>query len=61
LAGGIRKIAALEKRAGGAGNRHGGDLDMRLTNLKPRMNHELEPCCIAQIAAAYFQRAGRPD
>ena len=34
------EIAALEKRAGEAGNRHGGDLDMRLTNLKPRMNHE---------------------
>jgi hypothetical protein len=26
------EITALEKRAGGAGNRHGGDLDMRLTN-----------------------------
>jgi hypothetical protein len=24
----IRKIAALEKRAGGAGNRHGCDLDV---------------------------------
>jgi hypothetical protein len=36
------EIAALEKRAGGTGNRHGGDLGMRLTNLKPRMNHELE-------------------
>lgn len=34
------EIVALEKRAGGAGNQHVGDLDMRLTNLKPRMNHE---------------------
>jgi hypothetical protein len=36
------EITVLKKRAGGAGNRHGGDLDMRLTNLKTRMNHELE-------------------
>jgi hypothetical protein len=27
-----RKIAALEKRAGKAGNRHGCDLGVRLTN-----------------------------
>ncbi len=26
------EITALEKRAGGAGNQHGGDLDVRLTN-----------------------------
>jgi len=36
------EITVLKKRAGGAGNRHGGDFDMRLTNLKTRMNHELE-------------------
>jgi hypothetical protein len=32
FAGGIRKITALEKRAGKAGNRHGCDLGVRLTN-----------------------------
>jgi hypothetical protein len=31
-AGCTRKIAALEKRAGKAGNRHGCDLGVRLTN-----------------------------
>jgi len=30
--GGIRKIVALKKRAGKAGNRHGCDLGVRLTN-----------------------------
>jgi hypothetical protein len=33
LSGQHSEIAALEKRAGGAGNRHGCDLGMRLTNL----------------------------
>jgi hypothetical protein len=37
-----RKIAALEKRAGEAGNRHGCDLGARLTNLKQRTNHEFK-------------------
>ena len=38
-----RKIAALEKCAGEAGNRHGSDLGMRLTNLKPRTTMNLNP------------------
>ena len=42
LAGCIRKIAALKKRAGRAGNRHGCDLGVRLTNLNRRTNHELK-------------------
>jgi hypothetical protein len=37
------EIAALEKCAGEAGNRHGSDLGMRLTNLKPRTTMNLNP------------------
>jgi hypothetical protein len=36
------EIAALEKRAGRAGNRYGCDLGVRLTNLNRRTNHELK-------------------
>jgi hypothetical protein len=41
-AGCIGKIAALEKRADGAGNRYGCDFGARLTNRKWRTNHERE-------------------
>jgi hypothetical protein len=37
-----RKIAASEKRAGRAGNRHGCDLGVRLTKPKRRTNYELK-------------------
>jgi hypothetical protein len=36
------KIAAMEKRAGEAGNRHGCGLDATVTKQKRRMNYEPE-------------------